>query len=522
MLMLMVGIAFSLSAQDASFYRKYADKGDKEAMYNLADCYLKGTGGVQQDFYTAVEWLTKAAKKNYAPAQVALAYCYISGSGVLKDYKRAWDLAEKASKQANGEGHYLVASMYKMGIHVQKDLSQWQKYLKSAAYAGCAEAQAEMGVAYLNGVPEANITQDSKLAISLLSQASQQGNTTGNFYLGICYENGVGVNKDETKAINYYYTAANAGHAVAQSTVGWAYLWGMYGLDVNYSEAYKYVNAAIEQGEPQAYKIMGDIYRYGLGITEDNYTAVEWYRKASEAGNIPATNLLAEMYIWGLGVVQDKTKGYHLYKAAADADDLNGFAGLGLCYENGYGVIKNMHNAVTYYKKAAERGQNYSRYRLYKIYREGEGVTKNNQEALKYLRMAADDNYADALCDLGIEYHDGEILHSEPATAIKYFTRAADNGSYFACGVLGIKYYLGEDPLDKDYDKAFLYLSAAVDEMSSMDDKMQADVYKYLASCYRFGRGTAVNHGLASYYTEKAAELGETGAYDAVKMLRPN
>lgn len=53
MLMLMVGIAFRLSAQDVSFYQKYAEKGDKEAMYNLANCYINGNGGVQQDFNQA-------------------------------------------------------------------------------------------------------------------------------------------------------------------------------------------------------------------------------------------------------------------------------------------------------------------------------------------------------------------------------------------------------------------------------------------------------------------------------------
>ena len=45
MLMLMVGIAFRLSAQDVSFYQKYAEKGDKEAMFNLANCYINGNGG---------------------------------------------------------------------------------------------------------------------------------------------------------------------------------------------------------------------------------------------------------------------------------------------------------------------------------------------------------------------------------------------------------------------------------------------------------------------------------------------
>lgn len=71
LLMLLVGITMSLSAQDAAFYKKYADKGDKEAMVNLANCYINGTGGVQQDYNTAAEWLTKAAKKNYAPAQAS-------------------------------------------------------------------------------------------------------------------------------------------------------------------------------------------------------------------------------------------------------------------------------------------------------------------------------------------------------------------------------------------------------------------------------------------------------------------
>ena len=118
MLMLMVGIAFSLSAQDASFYKRYADKGDKEAMYNLAECYINGTGGVQQDMSQASYWLTKSAKKNYAPAQVKLAYCYIYGAGVLKDYKQAWDLAQKAIKQQNSAAYYLIAQMCKDGMYV--------------------------------------------------------------------------------------------------------------------------------------------------------------------------------------------------------------------------------------------------------------------------------------------------------------------------------------------------------------------------------------------------------------------
>ena len=42
--------SFALHAQDASMYLKYANRGDKDAMYNLAGCYWSGNGGVAQEY----------------------------------------------------------------------------------------------------------------------------------------------------------------------------------------------------------------------------------------------------------------------------------------------------------------------------------------------------------------------------------------------------------------------------------------------------------------------------------------
>lgn len=522
MMMLMAGIAFSLSAQDASFYKKYADKGDKEAMYNLAECYFNGTGGASQDVNQAAYWLTKSAKKNYAPAQVDLAYCYILGTGVLKDYKQAWELAQKAIKQDYPTAHYLVAMMYKDGIYVSKSWYKWQQYIRSAANLGDSDAQADLGVAYLYGIPEANIQQDINSAIPWLRKAAGQGDEKGNFYLGVCYEYGAGVPKDEEKALSYYYTAAKAGHPQAQCEVAMAYLLGENGVNVNYSEAYKYVNDAIEQEEPRAYKIMGDIYYYGLGTDEDYGKAVEWYKKASEAGNIDASNQLAEMYIRGMGLPKNETKAFQLYKAAADVDDMNGLGGLGVCYENGFGVSKNIITAVSYYKKAAEMGHDYSTYRLYLLYRDGIGVNKDTTQAIQYLRQAADNGDNEAIYRLGLEYWTGEILHEESTTAIKYMTQADENGMNFAAGVLGTIYYSGYETVDKNYNKAFEYLSQAIRSPEVFGENLLAEIYRDLAACYRFGRGTDVNHSMASYFTEQAAKYGDEGSFDAVKALRNN
>ncbi len=522
MMMLMMGITFGLSAQDAFFYNKYADNCDNEAMYNLAICYINGIGGAPEDMNQAAHWLTKSAKKNYAPAQVKLAYCYIFGTGVLKDYKQAWELAQKALKQNDPSAHYLVALMYKNGTYVPQNRSRWLQYLKSAANLGNSDAQADLGVAYLYGLPEANIQQDINASIPWLRKAAEQGDEKGNYYLGVCYEYGAGVPKDEEKSLTYYYTAANDGNPLAQCEVAQAYLVGKNGLNVNYAEAIKYVNAAIEQEEPRAYKIMGDIYNYGLGKDEDKEKAAEWYKRAADSGDINASTSLAAMYIFGIGVPENETKGFQLYKIAADEDDMYGLGGLGLCYENGYGVPKNLSTAVSYYQRAAEKGHDYSRNRLYHMYREGIGVWKDSNKAIQYLREAADNGDLHAMYRLGLEYWTGEIVHQESSTAIKYMTQAAENGYDFAAGVLGTIYYSGYQNVTKNYNKAFEYLRQAVQSPEDINDNLLSEIYRDLAACYRFGRGTEVNHSLASYYTEQAAKYGDEGSFDAVKALRNN
>ena len=141
-LLLLMAISISLNAQEASFYQKYAEKGDKEAMYNLAQCYINGNGGVSQDYNQATMWLTKAAKKNYAPAQHSLALCYLYGAGVLKDYAQGWALNQKAVKQGYPPAYYTNACCYRDGYHVAQDNQQWINWLNKAAEVGDDDAQA--------------------------------------------------------------------------------------------------------------------------------------------------------------------------------------------------------------------------------------------------------------------------------------------------------------------------------------------------------------------------------------------
>jgi TPR repeat protein len=60
-------------------------------------------------------------------------------------------------------------------------------------------------------VPDGNITQ--------LQREAQEGDPDAQYNLAYIYENGLGVPKDETKALELYQQAANQGHPAAQTNL---------------------------------------------------------------------------------------------------------------------------------------------------------------------------------------------------------------------------------------------------------------------------------------------------------------
>lgn len=522
LLILTVGISLMASAQGAYFYKRYAEKGDKEAMYNLAICYMYGDEDVAQDFGQAIFWLNKAVKKKYAPAEVTLAYCYIYGIGVLKDYQKAWELCCEAAKQNNGAAFYYMSQMCKEGMYARQDNSLYYNYLVKAAGLGFAKAVTELAGIYMSGNENPYVTQDIERGLSLYKMAAEQNDGEALLQLGLIYRDGIEgvVEPDPETGYQYIMAAAETGIPRATFEYGYVTLYGM-GCTRDYTTAYRFIYAAAEQGVPDAYGVMGGIYFYGYGVEVDAAEAAKWYQKAVDAEYVPAYTQLASMYIYGIGVTEDETKAFKLIKKSADTGYVLGYAWLGWCYRYGSGVDKNIELAILNYKKAADSGDNYSCLSLYLLYRDGEGVDRDWAQSLRYLREAADAEIPEALGYLGKEYMLGELLGKDKTKAIKYLTLSADANCGYAAAVLGTLYYSGEDLVERDYDKAFKYLSIAVNQKwEDEDEKLLALVCRDLGACYRFGRGTSVDHSYASFYTEQAAKYGDNGSSNAMEIIR--
>ena len=137
--------------------------------------------------------------------------------------------------------------------------------------------------------------------------------------LGVFYQKGIGVAKDEKEAVKWWTKSAEQGVADGHRILGWCHYKGT-GVGKDEKEAVKWYTKAVEQGDADGQRLLGRCYDNGIGVIKDEKEAVRWYTKAAEQGDATAQN------------------------------------NLGVCYDNGTGVAKDEKKAVKWYAKAAEQG----------------------------------------------------------------------------------------------------------------------------------------------------------------------
>lgn len=121
----------------------------------------------------------------------------------------------------------------------------------------------------------------------VLQPAFEEGNQDATYWLFVAYANGLGVEQDEDKALEYLKILAEYGYPDMQCELGKWYEtvdWGTRKEEMN-REAVKWFAKAAEQGNVEAMYCLGECYRDGSGVDEDQKKAVEWFTKAAKQGH---------------------------------------------------------------------------------------------------------------------------------------------------------------------------------------------------------------------------------------------
>ena len=148
--------------------------------------------------------------------------------------------------------------------------------IRNRAKHGDAEAQVRMGHKFFYGY---DVSKSNVEAANWYRKAAGQGNAEGQFFLGVMYDSGYGIDEKEIGAQNQ-------------------------------PEATHWFHKAAKGGSVAAQMKLAILYAIGLGVKEDLVESVKWYYKAAMQGNAVAQIAVGLAYFAGSGVSQNHVLAY--------------------------------------------------------------------------------------------------------------------------------------------------------------------------------------------------------------------
>lgn len=274
------------------------------------------------------------------------------------------------------------------------------KKIYERARKGEAKAQNALGVCYQRGT---GVAKNDSLAYLWFSQAAKQKYPNALVNVATCVRRGIGVKKDSVMARDLYLNAM--GNAMKQKndtvvqelermakkdvfmarTLAYGYYNGKGGLKRNLGAAKQYLKYAIDNGDESAF------YPYAkLSLrTGDHPSAQRYFGKAYANGVKDAGYWYGRYLITGEGGNRDVARGYELVYPYAEKGLTGAQVLLGQCLLEGKGVSADPKKAVGYFSKAAENGNTGAQWNLALCLAEGLGVEQDLNQAFYWMQHEA-------------------------------------------------------------------------------------------------------------------------------------
>ncbi|XP_005007025.1 death ligand signal enhancer isoform X2 [Cavia porcellus] len=166
-----------------------------------------------RDYVAAFAYFQKAADRGYSKAQYNVGLCHEHGRGTHRDLHKAIFYYQLAASQGHSLAQYRYARCLLQAPASSGDPERQRalSMLKQAADSGLTEAQAFLGVLFTK-----EPYLDEHRAVKYLWLAASNGDSQSRYHLGICYEKGLGVQRNLGEAVRCYQQSAALGNEPAQ------------------------------------------------------------------------------------------------------------------------------------------------------------------------------------------------------------------------------------------------------------------------------------------------------------------
>ena len=156
--------------------------------------------------------LHREANAGIAAAQYELGRIYDSGEKVGRDRQKSITWFTSAANQGHAESQYRLAIANLYGIGVNRNVPAGESWLSKAAKQNHPVAKQMLPIYMANRA--ANVS--TSIALSWYLEKAVKGEADGQFGIGNMYENGWGINLDNTQASKWFSAAHTAGSEEAE------------------------------------------------------------------------------------------------------------------------------------------------------------------------------------------------------------------------------------------------------------------------------------------------------------------
>lgn len=328
--------------------------------YRLGKMYSYGQG-TEQDYVQAFNRLSKSANAGNQYAQFSLGRLYYYGNGVEKDLSKAFHWYKKSADQGNAYACYTLARMYHYGEFAEKDMNKAQHYYKTA----------------FNKFERIELQDDNLW-----------------YRLGSMCKNGLGTEKDLTRAIEYFKASAELENKNAMC---------------------EYATELIK----------------GEKVAQDVDKGISMLQKSLELGNLNAAYVLGKLYMDGKHVYSDFSLAEKYLLLSAEKNDFAQYR-LGKLYLKD--EFYNLPKAAEWFEKATANDNQYAKYALAKILISDEHY-KNVERAIVLLKETADTNSCASYL-LGKLFLFGQDVAKDKEQAVHWLSLSAEQGNEYAQNLL--------------------------------------------------------------------------------------
>jgi TPR repeat protein/signal transduction histidine kinase len=458
-----------------------ANEGDVQAQFDLALCYLNGTG-IEKNEELAFNWHKKAAEQGHVNAQFALGLSYLLGN---------------PKQQQNNN----LIFKWVNGKFVDKNIDPAFDLGVSQALSG-----------KLTSV-------NDHLAFVWLRKATEQNHAEANYWLGICYRDGIGTHQNDELAFNCFKQASEQGCLDAYYSLALCYRDGK-GVKQSDNITFDLLTTAVENGgvEPDAYLSLGELYADGKGVVQSDELAFHWYEKAAEKHNAEAHYRLGNFYYEGRGVEKNNDIAFQHYEIASDIGHVLAKSKQGhMFFCTGAIIIflgqteYSIEEAFEFFTKAIEYGhletfkelaECYCSYDFNDSYSLAinwyeEAYKKGHTEACEWLAKICQSYFSNYFMGIGVE-KDDEL-------AFELILKAAECDSIEA-HFLASSFILTHNKKNEKSSKwCFEGFTFVAEQNDNIELKLQAT--SYIGFCYENGIGVEKNPELAQHYYGQGMDI---------------